>query len=1131
MRANAWRSSLRQLPQKGPEEAAIQRFSTRSIPRPRGRHTVLAPALRNKQQIHQIRHNATAAAEPTPAPKSQPSDRSARSRGRSRESVSNGIPPPPPLPDWFLKYNVRLQDPESDKKESTDKARALFLLDPYNDAELLAIPYVEPFEIGNTVQRLKDLKAPNSFFNSSEKARELLAHHDQIVARAEEMAPKEQEQDSEGKNTQETQSKVTEKKLELPQLRQNLDESSWARLQGQLLIYATFENMGRPDSKTTLRNLIVFSPENTAHDELDRFVEDAADLAHADLIRIDASDIAELAGDYIDPADQGHNSIAGLAYDVYEGGQMRFTKDITPPQQSYDQAEARDPSDQSRDGVEPIVIDMEALRSGNSDVMKTVKKRLEQLLGTQVVGMSVGMPGMPGMPGLSSMSAQQLAHQQGSSRQDMKGEEPDELAELDRWQRLKLKQFFENLLNAPSQRRNKNLDDVPHSFVREKFADIKAQFKHPDTRRELVDASDERKDDLTRRYGRQKLANDSFRLQLAHHVHATFGGDKPATAVVKKHDPKKSINSGPASGTIIHLRDISLIYDSPHGEDIIKLLKHAVQNRQKNGEKIMIVGTDAEFSGDVTTPLALLEEDDLDREEGFLKFTYAPSPFNTVQNPALTPSYPVEPGYRRLVELNLRNVQDLITRLGIPCSPRLFSEMTRSFIYAPRTQKLGDTALSPSQIQKIVLTAEGFRSLYTTSTQLEMPHLAIALSIIDVLEQSSKTINVNAQPRGQPQSKQNANAPGGFPGSFLGGSPENEESSTRKGPAGGKRTNLEELRKFASKHEQRLFSGIVDPANIKTTYNDVHVAPETIEALKMVTTLALMRPEAFQYGVLAKDRLTGLLLYGPPGTGKTLLAKAVAKDAQATVLEVSGAQVYEKYVGEGEKMVRAVFSLAKRLSPCVVFIDEADALFGSRGQSGNRTTHREIINQFLREWDGMDDHNVFLMVASNRPFEIDDAVLRRLPRRILVDLPTKTDRESILRIHLTGETIDENVSLSKLAEQTPFYSGSDLKNVCVATALAAVKEENELLEKHKEDKDFRLPDKRTLKQEHFDKAIQEISASISEDMRSLNAIKKFDEQYGDRKGRKKKEGYGFAGSIMEDDEAAARVRGGVGPKP
>jgi SpoVK/Ycf46/Vps4 family AAA+-type ATPase len=86
---------------------------------------------------------------------------------------------------------------------------------------------------------------------------------------------------------------------------------------------------------------------------------------------------------------------------------------------------------------------------------------------------------------------------------------------------------------------------------------------------------------------------------------------------------------------------------------------------------------------------------------------------------------------------------------------------------------------------------------------------------------------------------------------------------------------------------------VVDPQNIKTGFNDVHATPETIEALKSLTTLSLQRPDAFKYGVLANDRLTGLLLYGPPGTGKTLLAKAVAKESQATVLEVSGAQIYE----------------------------------------------------------------------------------------------------------------------------------------------------------------------------------------------------------------------------------------------
>ncbi|KAI7682565.1 AAA-domain-containing protein, partial [Hortaea werneckii] len=188
---------------------------------------------------------------------------------------------------------------------------------------------------------------------------------------------------------------------------------------------------------------------------------------------------------------------------------------------------------------------------------------------------------------------------------------------------------------------------------------------------------------------------------------------------------------------------------------------------------------------------------------------------------------------------------------------------------------------------------------------------------------------------------------------------------------------IEDVKKNLNQHETKLLTGVADSQNIKTGFDDVHATPETIEALKTLTTLSLMRPEAFSYGVLASDRLPGLMLYGPPGTGKTLLAKAVAKESGATVLEISGAQIYEKYVGEGEKMVRAVFSLAKKLSPCVVFIDEADAIFGSRSGAGNRNTHREIINQFLREWDGMDDHGVFMMVASNRPFDLDDAVLRR----------------------------------------------------------------------------------------------------------------------------------------------------------
>lgn len=342
-----------------------------------------------------------------------------------------------------------------------------------------------------------------------------------------------------------------------------------------------------------------------------------------------------------------------------------------------------------------------------------------------------------------------------------------------------------------------------------------------------------------------------------------------------------------------------------------------------------------------------------------------------------------------------------------------------------------------------------------------------------------------------------------------------------------------------------MWSWQVDIVNctgsISTTFASVHAPPDTITGLKTLTSLSLIRPDAFTYGVLATDHIPGLLLYGPPGTGKTLLAKAVAKESGATMLEVSGSEVYDMFVGEGEKNVKAIFSLARKLSPCVVFIDEADAIFATRSGPGNRTSHRELINQFLREWDGMDDLSAFIMVATNRPFDLDDAVLRRLPRRLLIDLPVEKDREAILRIHLKDEQLDPSVSLPDLAKNTPFYSGSDLKNVSVAAALACVREETEQaglrsLDDINNDSDVttttvagrqsKYPAKRILTKRHFEKAMDEISASISDDMSSLAAIRKFDEKYGDRKGRKtRKAGWGF-GSAADAEQRlkTGRVR-------
>ncbi|KAH9898667.1 AAA-domain-containing protein [Xylariomycetidae sp. FL2044] len=326
-------------------------------------------------------------------------------------------------------------------------------------------------------------------------------------------------------------------------------------------------------------------------------------------------------------------------------------------------------------------------------------------------------------------------------------------------------------------------------------------------------------------------------------------------------------------------------------------------------------------------------------------------------------------------------------------------------------------------------------------------------------------------------------------------------------------------------HEKRHLSGLVNAQDIRTTFNDVHAPKETIESVKMLTTLSLIRPEAFSYGVLATDRIPGCLLYGPPGTGKTLLAKAVAKESGANMIEVSGASINNMYVGESEKSVRALFRLAKKREPMVIFIDEADALLGARGRRDNGAK-RETINQFLREWDGMDKTKAFIMVATNRPFDLDEAVLRRLPRRLLIDLPREADRAAILRIHLKDEVLDEaSVNLDDLARRTPLYSGSDLKNLGVAAAMAAVKEEVERCDQPEK------YEKRVLYGRHFDKALAEIAASVSEDMATLAAIRKFDERYGDAGARnRKRKGMGFEVVKQSErgDEGEGRVRKGSG---
>ncbi|KAJ9122520.1 hypothetical protein QFC22_001949 [Naganishia vaughanmartiniae] len=262
---------------------------------------------------------------------------------------------------------------------------------------------------------------------------------------------------------------------------------------------------------------------------------------------------------------------------------------------------------------------------------------------------------------------------------------------------------------------------------------------------------------------------------------------------------------------------------------------------------------------------------------------------------------------------------------------------------------------------------------------------------------------------------------------------------------------VEEIKKdkTLNMHEKRLLGCIVDPTKLSSTsFDDVLLPDKTIDAVRSVVTLPLIYPEAFNTGILAQHATGNALLFGPPGTGKTLLARALARESGARMIAVQPSDVTDMYVGEGEKLVKAVFSLARRLSPCIVFLDEVDSLFGARSSqsSGGAQAHRQILTEFMQEMDGLSsasknkEHRIVVIGATNRPYDLDEAVLRRLPRRLLVDLPGQKERQAILRILLKHEKLADDVDLAKIAEQTDTYSGSDLKHLCVSAALASLKE-------------------------------------------------------------------------------------------
>ncbi|MEA5476993.1 ATP-dependent zinc metalloprotease FtsH [Pseudanabaena galeata UHCC 0370] len=269
----------------------------------------------------------------------------------------------------------------------------------------------------------------------------------------------------------------------------------------------------------------------------------------------------------------------------------------------------------------------------------------------------------------------------------------------------------------------------------------------------------------------------------------------------------------------------------------------------------------------------------------------------------------------------------------------------------------------------------------------------------------------------------------------------------------------------------------VEGESTKTMFADVAGVDEAKQELQEIVQF-LKTPE--KYTKIGAKIPKGVLLVGPPGTGKTLLAKAVAGEAGVPFFSISGSEFVELFVGVGSSRVRDLFEQAKKQSPCIIFIDELDAIGKARssgGMYGGNDEREQTLNQLLTEMDGfgVDGTTVIVLAATNRPETLDQALLRpgRFDRQVLVDRPDKSGRLAILKIHATKVTLDKSVDLETIATRTSGFAGADLANLVNEAALLAARAGRE-----------------TVLLEDFAEAVERVVAGLEKKSRVLNENEK-----------------------------------------
>uniref|UniRef100_A0A7N0UWT8 AAA+ ATPase domain-containing protein n=1 Tax=Kalanchoe fedtschenkoi TaxID=63787 RepID=A0A7N0UWT8_KALFE len=325
--------------------------------------------------------------------------------------------------------------------------------------------------------------------------------------------------------------------------------------------------------------------------------------------------------------------------------------------------------------------------------------------------------------------------------------------------------------------------------------------------------------------------------------------------------------------------------------------------------------------------------------------------------------------------------------------------------------------------------------------------------------------------------------------------------------------------------EKRIRPEVIPANEINVTFADIGAMDEIKESLQELVMLPLRRPDLFKGGLLKPCR--GILLFGPPGTGKTMLAKAIAKEAGASFINVSMSTITSKWFGEDEKNVRALFTLAAKVSPTIIFVDEVDSMLGQRTRVGEHEAMRKIKNEFMTHWDGLltkSGERILVLAATNRPFDLDEAIIRRFERRIMVGLPTPENREMIFRTLLSKEKVADTLNFKELATLTEGYTGSDLKNLCTTAAYRPVREliqQERLKDLHRKNKapeGTKLEDVsdvkereevvinlRPLNTEDFRLAKNQVAASFAAEGSIMGELKQWNDLCGEGGSRKKEQ--------------------------